>query len=244
MIAPTSLLASRRLPLAARDRRGRARARSTRISAAPATSPRSRRCRKATRGARRHGRAQGRRDRRPAAGVATLAKARRPTSRSTAHARDGDTVARPDTLLTIAGPARAMLAAERTALNFVGRLSGIATLDRATTSRRIAGTKARDLLHAQDHAGPARAGEIRGALRRRLQPPLRARRRDPDQGQPHRGRRRRPRRAGARPRHAGHLVKIEIEVDTLDAAARGARHRPRRRRAARQHGPRRRCAKR
>ena len=56
------------------------------------------------------------------------------------------------------------------------------------------------LLHAQDHAGAARAGEIRGALRRRLQSPLRPRRRHPDQGQPHRGRRRHPRRAGARQR--------------------------------------------
>ena len=56
------------------------------------------------------------------------------------------------------------------------------------------------LLHPQDHAGPARAGEIRGALRRRLQSPLRPRRRDADQGQPHRGRRRHARRAGARAR--------------------------------------------
>ena len=45
-------------------------------------------------------------------------------------------------------------------------------------------------LHAQDHAGIARAGEIRGALRRRLQSPFRPRRRDADQGQPHRGGRR------------------------------------------------------
>ena len=35
---------------------------------------------------------------------------------------------------------------------------------------------------------------------------------------------------------AGHLVKIEIEVDTLEQLRRGARRRPRRRRAARQHG--------
>ena len=63
-----------------------------------------------------------------------------------------------------------------------------------TTSRAPQARQGAHLLHAQDHAGPARAGEIRGALRRRLQPPLRARRRDPDQGQPHRGRRRHPRR--------------------------------------------------
>ena len=60
--------------------------------------------------------------------------------------------------------------------------------------------QAADLLHAQDHARAARAGEIRGALRRRLQPSLRARRRGADQGQPHRGGRRHPPGAGARAR--------------------------------------------
>src|SRR5580692_1937000 len=45
-----------------------------------------------------------------------------------AHFRDGAAVAAGVQLLTISGPARAMLAGERTALNFVGRLSGIATL--------------------------------------------------------------------------------------------------------------------
>ena len=102
-------------------------------------------------------------------------------------------------VLTISGPARAVLSGERTALNFVGRLSGIATLtaDYVAPHRRHQDAH---LLHAQDHAGPARAGEIRGALRRRLQSSLRARRRDPDQGQPHRGRRRHPPGAGARAR--------------------------------------------
>jgi nicotinate-nucleotide pyrophosphorylase (carboxylating) len=41
---------------------------------------------------------------------------------------DGAQVAAGDTLVRIVGTARAMLTAERTALNFVGRLSGIATL--------------------------------------------------------------------------------------------------------------------
>jgi len=41
---------------------------------------------------------------------------------------DGTQVAAGDTLVRIMGIARAMLTAERTALNFVGRLSGIATL--------------------------------------------------------------------------------------------------------------------
>ncbi|WP_407159251.1 carboxylating nicotinate-nucleotide diphosphorylase [Bradyrhizobium sp. STM 3557] len=60
----------------------------------------------------------------------------------TAHARDGATVAAGQQLLTILGPARALLTAERTALNFVGRLSGVATLT-ADYVGRISGTKAR-----------------------------------------------------------------------------------------------------
>ena len=90
------------------------------------------------------------------------------------HAHDGSAVAAGINLLTISGPARAVLSGERTALNFVGRLSGVATLTRELRPphRRH---QAADLLHAQNHARAARAGEIRGALRRRLQPPLRAR---------------------------------------------------------------------
>src|SRR6201989_3642045 len=45
-----------------------------------------------------------------------------------AHVRDGAVVAKGLHLLTIDGPARAVLTGERTALNFVGRLSGVATL--------------------------------------------------------------------------------------------------------------------
>jgi nicotinate-nucleotide pyrophosphorylase (carboxylating) len=45
-----------------------------------------------------------------------------------AHHRDGGAVAAGVHVLTICGPARAVLAGERTALNFVGRLSGVATL--------------------------------------------------------------------------------------------------------------------
>jgi nicotinate-nucleotide pyrophosphorylase (carboxylating) len=43
---------------------------------------------------------------------------------------DGTTVHPGDIVLTISGPARAMLVAERTALNFIQRMSGIATLTR------------------------------------------------------------------------------------------------------------------
>ena len=45
-------------------------------------------------------------------------------------AQDGDAVAAGTTLATVWGPARAILSAERILLNFVGRLSGIATLTR------------------------------------------------------------------------------------------------------------------
>ncbi len=45
--------------------------------------------------------------------------------------RDGETFAAGDALLAVEGKARAILGAERTALNFLQRLSGIATLTRA-----------------------------------------------------------------------------------------------------------------
>ena len=59
-----------------------------------------------------------------------------------AHARDGDRVTAGQRLLTISGPARAVLSGERTALNFTGRLSGVANLT-ADYVRRTAGTSAR-----------------------------------------------------------------------------------------------------
>jgi nicotinate-nucleotide pyrophosphorylase (carboxylating) len=65
-----------------------------------------------------------------------------PETRIEAHVRDGATVAAGAPVLTISGPARAALAGERTALNFVGRLSGIATLT-ADYVRHTAGTRMR-----------------------------------------------------------------------------------------------------
>ena len=58
-------------------------------------------------------------------------------------------------LATLTGPARALLTAERTALNFLGRMSGIATLTRQFVDA-VAGTKRRHPRHAQDRARPAR----------------------------------------------------------------------------------------
>jgi nicotinate-nucleotide pyrophosphorylase (carboxylating) len=73
--------------------------------------------------------------------VATFQKLS-PDIRIAAHIRDGATVEKGKHALTISGPARAVLTAERTALNFVGRLSGIATLT-ADHVRQTAGTKLR-----------------------------------------------------------------------------------------------------
>jgi nicotinate-nucleotide pyrophosphorylase (carboxylating) len=55
---------------------------------------------------------------------------------------DGASVHAGETLATIRGPARGILAAERVALNFLGHLSGIATATRALVEK-VAGTKAR-----------------------------------------------------------------------------------------------------
>jgi nicotinate-nucleotide pyrophosphorylase (carboxylating) len=138
-----------------------------------------------------------------------------PGIRIEAHARDGGTVAAGRHLLTISGSARGVLSAERTALNFIGRLSGIATLT-ADYVKRTAGTRTRICCTRKTTPGLralekyavrcgggfnhrfglddailikdnhiAVAGGVRAVLERA------------------RG-------------HAGHLVKLEIEVDTLD----------------------------
>ncbi len=118
-------------------------------------------------------------------------------------------------MLTISGPARAVLAGERTALNFVGRLSGIATLT-SDYVRHTSGTKLRICCTRKTTPGlralekyAVRCGggfnhrfglddailikDNRVAVAGGVKPVLQ--------------------RARA---HAGHLVKIEIEVDTLD----------------------------
>jgi nicotinate-nucleotide pyrophosphorylase (carboxylating) len=130
------------------------------------------------------------------------------------HVRDGGAVAAGVHVLTISGPARAVLSGERTALNFVGRLSGIASLT-ADYVRHTAGTKMRICCTRKTTPGLralekyavrcgggfnhrfglddailikdnhiAVAGGIRPVLERARS-------------------------------HIGHLVKIEIEVDTL-----------------------------
>jgi nicotinate-nucleotide pyrophosphorylase (carboxylating) len=132
-----------------------------------------------------------------------------------ANIRDGATVAAGAHLLTISGPARAVLAGERTALNFVGRLSGIATLT-ADYVRHTAGTGLRISCTRKTTPGlralEKYAVRCGGGFNHRfglddailikdnhiavsggITPVLK--------------------RARA---HAGHLVKIEIEVDTIE----------------------------
>ncbi len=66
-----------------------------------------------------------------------------------AHASDGERVSPGDTLLEVEGPARAILSGERTALNIVGRMAGIATAvaeaqriaSEASPSVRVAATR-------------------------------------------------------------------------------------------------------
>lgn len=62
--------------------------------------------------------------------VALVAEAVDPQLHLEAHTADGTRVAAGDHLATLAGPMRSILAAERTALNFLQHLSGIATLTR------------------------------------------------------------------------------------------------------------------
>ncbi|MSP98157.1 MAG: carboxylating nicotinate-nucleotide diphosphorylase [Betaproteobacteria bacterium] len=64
-----------------------------------------------------------------------------PDCRATPHAREGDRVKSGTSIADVAGPARGLLSAERTALNFLQHLSGVATLT-AQYAECIAGTRA------------------------------------------------------------------------------------------------------
>jgi nicotinate-nucleotide pyrophosphorylase (carboxylating) len=64
-----------------------------------------------------------------------------PAVEVTLHADDGSPTEPGRAVLTVAGPTRALLTAERTALNLVGRLSGVATLTRHWVDA-VAGTGA------------------------------------------------------------------------------------------------------
>ncbi len=128
---------------------------------------------------------------------------------------DGDTLAAGDSFARVEGPARALLTAERVALNFLGRMSGIATLTRryvnavegtsaliADTRKTTPGLRAFEKYAVRCGGGHnhrtglfdaimikdnhiVAAGSVSAAIERA--------------------------RGGA-----GHMVKIEVEVDTLD----------------------------
>lgn len=73
--------------------------------------------------------------------AARLARLASPKLRCRVLVRDGERFRRGRTVLTLAGPLRAMLAVERTLLNLLGRLSGVATATRAMVDA-ARGTKA------------------------------------------------------------------------------------------------------
>jgi nicotinate-nucleotide pyrophosphorylase (carboxylating) len=131
-----------------------------------------------------------------------------------AHFRDGGTVASGVHVLTISGPARAVLAGERTALNFVGRLSGIATLT-SDYVRHTAGTKLRICCTRKTTPGlralEKYAVRCGGGFNHRFGLDDAILIKDNHVAVA----------GGVRPvlerarAHVGHLVKIEIEVDTM-----------------------------
>ena len=132
-----------------------------------------------------------------------------------AHARDGAVVSKGLHVLTITGPARAVLAGERTALNFVGRLSGVATLTAAYV-RNTAATKMRICCTRKTTPGlralEKYAVRCGGGFNHRFGLDDAILIKDNHIAVA----------GGVRPvleqarKHAGHLVKVEIEVDTLD----------------------------
>jgi nicotinate-nucleotide pyrophosphorylase (carboxylating) len=131
-----------------------------------------------------------------------------------AHFRDGGTVAAGVHLLTISGPARVVLAGERTALNFVGRLSGVATLT-SDYVRHTAGTKLRICCTRKTTPGlralEKYAVRCGGGFNHRFGLDDAILIKDNHVAVA----------GGVRPvlerarAHVGHLVKIEIEVDTM-----------------------------
>jgi nicotinate-nucleotide pyrophosphorylase (carboxylating) len=138
-----------------------------------------------------------------------------PAAETVAHRRDGEDAEAGAVVATVRGPARVLLSAERTALNLLGRLCGIATVTRdlvrvvaphgaqvVCTRKTTPGLRALEKYAVRCGGGAnhrfglddavlikdnhvALAGGLTTAVER------------------------------AR-RHVGHLVKIEVEVDSLD----------------------------
>jgi nicotinate-nucleotide pyrophosphorylase (carboxylating) len=72
---------------------------------------------------------------------------------------DGDSIAAGTEFAGIKGPAAVLLAGERTALNLMQRLSGVATLSRHVDR---SGDQCPDSRHAEDHTRVEAAGEACG----------------------------------------------------------------------------------
>ena len=131
---------------------------------------------------------------------------------------DGARVARGDTVARIAGRARPVLAAERTALNLLSRMSGVATATRALADA-ITGFKAKIVCTRKTTPGmrtlEKEAVRLGGGANHRFGLDDAMLIKDNHIAMA----------GGVRPalerarHHAGHLVKIELEVDTLDQLA-------------------------
>ena len=74
-----------------------------------------------------------------------------PAIRLSVERPDGSVIAPGEIIATIDGPARSLLTGERTALNFLCHLSGVATAT-ASLVTAINGTRRADRMHPQDHA--------------------------------------------------------------------------------------------
>ena len=96
--------------------------------------------------------------------------------------QDGETCEAGETILRLSGFASALLTAERTALNFLQRLSGIATLTRRFRRRRRLTRD--DSRYAEDDTDAPGAGEVRCPGRWGGQSSPGARRWIADQGEP------------------------------------------------------------
>jgi nicotinate-nucleotide pyrophosphorylase (carboxylating) len=131
---------------------------------------------------------------------------------------DGARVSRGDTVARISGQARGVLAAERTALNLLSRMSGIATATRGLRDA-VAGTKAKIVCTRKTTPGlrmlEKEAVRLGGGANHRFGLDDAMLIKDNHIALA----------GGVRPalerakRRAGHLVKIELEVDTLDQLA-------------------------
>jgi nicotinate-nucleotide pyrophosphorylase (carboxylating) len=131
---------------------------------------------------------------------------------------DGDRISRGETVAQISGRARGVLGAERTALNLLSRMSGVATATRALADA-IAGYKAKIVCTRKTTPGlrtlEKEAVRLGGGANHRFGLDDAMLIKDNHialAGGVHQALER------ARS-HAGHLVKIELEVDTLDQLA-------------------------